>query len=105
VSQALSNRCWVSDIKGALTVQVLIEYLHIWELLEGVIIQPDTPDTPGFHLRAAIAANQHMKLCSLAISISPLGSAYGRLGLREIESYLFGWALITSAGPQIAWPK
>jgi len=45
VSQALSNRCGVSDIKGALTVQVLIEYLHIWELLEGVIIQPDTPDT------------------------------------------------------------
>ena len=45
MSQALSNRCGVSDIKGALTVQVSIEYLHIWELLEGVIIQPDTPDT------------------------------------------------------------
>ncbi|WVZ63805.1 hypothetical protein U9M48_013410 [Paspalum notatum var. saurae] len=46
VSQALTNRCWVSDIKGALTVQVLTEYLHVWELLEGVELQPDTPDTP-----------------------------------------------------------
>ena len=29
VAQALHNRRWVSDIKGALTVEVLVEYLQI----------------------------------------------------------------------------
>lgn len=28
VAQALHNRAWMGDIKGALTVQVLVEYLH-----------------------------------------------------------------------------
>ena len=37
-AQALQNRGWVRDIRGALTVQVLIEYLHVWDLLEGVIL-------------------------------------------------------------------
>ena len=43
-SQALSNRDWVADIKGALTVQVLIEFLKSWELVEGVVSHPDVPD-------------------------------------------------------------
>ena len=29
LGQALHNRIWVSDIKGALTVEVLVEYLQI----------------------------------------------------------------------------
>ncbi|WVZ93635.1 hypothetical protein U9M48_039600 [Paspalum notatum var. saurae] len=44
VSQALDNRRWVSDIKGALTVQVLSEYLLVWDLVDGVELQLDTPD-------------------------------------------------------------
>ncbi|WVZ63074.1 hypothetical protein U9M48_012739 [Paspalum notatum var. saurae] len=44
VSQALDNRRWVSDIKGALTVQVLSEYLLVSDLVDGVELQPDTPD-------------------------------------------------------------
>ncbi|WVZ79973.1 hypothetical protein U9M48_027494 [Paspalum notatum var. saurae] len=35
VSQALSNRCWVSDIKGALSVQ---------DLVECIVLRPDIPD-------------------------------------------------------------
>ncbi|WVZ69729.1 hypothetical protein U9M48_018468 [Paspalum notatum var. saurae] len=35
VSQALTNRRWVTDIRGALTVQVLVEYLGVWELVDG----------------------------------------------------------------------
>jgi hypothetical protein len=53
VSQAVHNRSWVSDIMGALTVQVLFEYLHIWELLEEVIIQPDTLDTLVWRLSSS----------------------------------------------------
>ena len=96
VSQAVHNRSWVSNIKGALTVQVLFEYLHIWELLEEVIIQPDTPDTLVWRLSSSgcyIAANLLMKLCSLAPSNSTLGSECGRFGLLESASFLCGWPL------------
>jgi hypothetical protein len=34
VAEALNNRRWVVDIKGALTVQVLEVYLNIWDLVE-----------------------------------------------------------------------
>lgn len=44
VSQALSNRRWVTDIQGALTVQVIVEYLKLWMLVEGFTLQPALPD-------------------------------------------------------------
>jgi len=34
VSDALDNRRWVSDLKGALTVDVIFEYLQLWDFLE-----------------------------------------------------------------------
>jgi hypothetical protein len=30
VHEALSNRRWVPDIKGALTLGALVDYLHLW---------------------------------------------------------------------------
>jgi len=45
VADALHNRRWISDIKGALTVQVLIEYIHLWQRLSNVVLQPEVEDT------------------------------------------------------------
>jgi len=45
VFYALNNRRWVSDLKGALTVNVLLEYLQLWELLDNVELQPNIEDT------------------------------------------------------------
>ena len=44
VAQALQNRRWVGDIKGARTVQVLVEYLHVWDLVDGTVLQQDVED-------------------------------------------------------------
>ena len=45
MSDALDNRKWVSDIRGALTVTVLTEYIHLWELLSTVMLQQDVEDS------------------------------------------------------------
>ncbi|WVZ51606.1 hypothetical protein U9M48_002735, partial [Paspalum notatum var. saurae] len=44
VAQALHNRSWVSDIRGALSVHVLTEYLLVWELVDHLALQPDIPN-------------------------------------------------------------
>jgi len=35
---------WISDIRGALTVAVLAEYLWLWDLLSEVVLQPEIED-------------------------------------------------------------
>ena len=45
VADTLHNRRWIFDIKGALTVQVLIEYIHLWQRLSNVVLQPEVEDT------------------------------------------------------------
>lgn len=36
VAEALSNGTWIRDIRGCLDVQVLIEYLVLWDLLQPI---------------------------------------------------------------------
>ncbi|CAN6371894.1 unnamed protein product [Urochloa humidicola] len=44
VQEALINRRWVRDITGALTVQVLLEYLDIREIVRGMVLDPNVDD-------------------------------------------------------------
>lgn len=44
VAQAIQSRRWVGDIKGARTIDVLIEFFHIWDIVEGLVLQPDVQD-------------------------------------------------------------
>jgi len=45
VFDALDNRRWVSDLKGTLTMDVIFEYLQLWDFLENFELQPDLEDT------------------------------------------------------------
>jgi hypothetical protein len=44
VAEGLTNRKWVSDIRGGLSVTVLVEYLRLWNLVDVVVLQPDIAD-------------------------------------------------------------
>lgn len=43
VSQEFENRRWVADIKGAVIVQVMLEYLDIWDMIDNMVLQPNVP--------------------------------------------------------------
>jgi hypothetical protein len=52
VAEGLTNRQWVSDIRGGLSVTVLVEYLQLWNLVDGVVLQPDIADQHIWRLSA-----------------------------------------------------
>jgi hypothetical protein len=90
VSQALNNRHWVLDIKGALKVQILVAYLQIWDLVDGVILHPDVPNQ--FHWKFDPWYYQGLSLENLEVLEPPL-----------IASFSSGWPSITGVGRRIGW--
>jgi hypothetical protein len=50
VLEALTNRKWISDIKGALLVGVIVDYVQLWDLLSKVVLQPEAEDKHIFSL-------------------------------------------------------
>jgi hypothetical protein len=65
VAQALQNRRWVRDINGALTVQVWVEYLQVWDLVEGTVLQHAVPDQFKWKLTPARLIQQQVRLFCL----------------------------------------
>lgn len=45
VQEALMNYCWVSVIKGALSVEVIVEYFDIRDVLGQVVLQTEVEDS------------------------------------------------------------
>ena len=56
VHEAMTEMRWISDIRGALTVDVLAEYLALWDLLSDVVLQPEIEDT---HIWQFSASGRH----------------------------------------------
>jgi hypothetical protein len=44
LADGLANQAWIRDIKGALTMQVLVQFLEIRQRLQDFALDPDTPD-------------------------------------------------------------
>jgi hypothetical protein len=44
VRETLIEHKWVSDIRGARTVGVIVDYLHLWNALQAVVLQPGVSD-------------------------------------------------------------
>ena len=50
VLEALTNRKWISDIKGPLSVGDIVDYLQLWGLPSEVVLRPDVEDKHIFSL-------------------------------------------------------
>ena len=44
IRDALTNKTWISNIQGALTIGVIIDYLHLWDNLSDFFLQPEVED-------------------------------------------------------------
>jgi hypothetical protein len=86
MNEALTNRKWIADIKGALLVGVLINYLQLWEMLSAIELQPRVEDRHIF-------------------SIAPDGmystkSAYNGLFMGSVSFGHYTWVRKTWAPPK-----
>jgi hypothetical protein len=64
----------VNDIQGALTVQVITDYLLAWDLIDGLELQPDTPDQHHWKLsstRSYSCSSAYNSMFTGTINFSP----------------------------------
>jgi hypothetical protein len=52
VQEALTDRRWIADITGSLSVGVLLDYLHLWNLISDFELLPDIEDKHTFSIAA-----------------------------------------------------
>jgi hypothetical protein len=50
VRDALTNRAWISDIQGAHTIGVIVDNLHLWNLLMDFQLQLEVEDRHSWRL-------------------------------------------------------
>jgi hypothetical protein len=45
VKEAFTNHAWVADIQRALTLDIITEYIQLWDLFHGFQLQPEVHDS------------------------------------------------------------
>ena len=74
VHDALVENRWISDIRGTLTINVLIEYLRLWEKLSGFELQAEVDDTHIWQFSASghySAKTAYEALITRAVQFKP----------------------------------
>jgi hypothetical protein len=83
------NRRWIADIKGALTVGVIVDYLHLWNILANFVLQSNTEDRHIFRLSSNVATLQNQLIWVFSLDLPPLGTMKGLeiLGSTKMMSF------------------
>ena len=109
MAQALQSNEWISDISRAFTVQVLIEYLLVWDRLQEVQLVENQPDQICWKWTDKIFSfSSAYSAFFIAIRPSLLGSIrsrepsfYGKPVRQPSASFLSGWCCMSAAGLQL----
>jgi hypothetical protein len=100
VAQALHNRSWVADNKGAITVQILIEYLLIWDQVDGIFLQPDVQDQYRWEFSQSGTYSSKSAYAAFLrdMSVPLLGEEFGKVGLCCAANFSYGWLSTSDVG-------
>jgi hypothetical protein len=59
VMEGLNNNKWLEDIQGAISLEALMEYLELWDIIFVVVLQEGVPDKHIWRLSTTV----HYKIC------------------------------------------
>lgn len=91
VAEGLANRCWVADLRGALTPRALVEYVHLWRLLRPITLSTD-PDRLSW--RWTTDGNYSAKSCYRALFAGSTAAPFWRITWRcwaPLRVKIFTW--------------
>jgi hypothetical protein len=90
-----------------LPVGSLIDYLHLWDLLSNIELQPGREDRHilVWQLMAFIQQRRLTRVFSWGQALLGTIAGFGNLGLPQNANSSFGLWPKTNAGLQIGWPK
>ena len=102
VAHAVLNRRWLADVKDALTLQVLVGYLLVWDLVDGLDLQQGIPD--NFRWKLFQSGSYSSKSVYAAFFVGAVKYApwkrFWKDGHPCASNFLCGLLLIIGAGQQ-----
>jgi len=101
VFYAFTGARWITDIKGAFTLDVLVEYLALWDLLSEVTLHSDIDDVHVWQLSTTGQYTAKSAYENLEPLVWALGREFGKAGLRGNASSFCGLLPIIDARQQI----
>jgi hypothetical protein len=106
VNEALQNLNWTADFQGALSVTVLLEFVELFQQLEGVAIRPGVSDSHIWRLSTSgqySSKSAYAALFQGAVQFEPAERIWRSWPPGKCK--FFSWLVQhnTGAGPRIGW--
>jgi hypothetical protein len=105
VQEAIVSTKWISDIKGALSVGVLTDYLQLWDLIFGVELQPEVEDKHIFSIApngAYSSKSAYEGLFLRSMAFGHYKRIWKSLALPKCR-FSYGWLPRSGVGQLIGW--
>lgn len=107
--KALQNKNWVNDIKVARTVQVMVDCLLIWGLVDDLSLQQNVPDQHRWKLIKSESGTYSSRSVYAAFFMGTIKFVLQRTIWKWwapfAANFSYGWPSITDVGQLIGYPN